>query len=154
MLSRSPGSRSGPVPAPERATHLANLGGVENGSVNNGGGHAPPAPDQVQVEVCPRFHSAVELIGRRWSGVIISVLLERPHYFAELKSTIPEISDRLLSARLRELEAAAVVQRCVHEGTPARVSYAVTDHGRALEPALRELQGWARSDWPGLPVAD
>lgn len=122
-------------------------------SENTEAGHPPPATDQAQVEVCPRFHSAVELIGRRWSGVIILVLLERPHYFSELTATIPDISDRLLSARLRELESAAVVQRCVHPGTPSRVSYALTDHGRGLEPVVRELFDWARGEWPGLPEA-
>lgn len=101
--------------------------------------------------MCPRFHSAVELIGRRWSGVIIWALVQRPHYFADLSATIPQMSDRLLSARLRELEAASVVERCVHPGTPARVSYALTEYGRGLEPAVRELFTWARSDWPGIP---
>ena len=98
--------------------------------------------------VCPDFHAAVELIGRRWAGAIVWALAERPHYFAELVQAIPGLSDRLLSRRLRELEAEGLVERSVHEGTPPRVSYALTAKGRELEPPLRELGQWARR-WNG-----
>jgi DNA-binding HxlR family transcriptional regulator len=94
---------------------------------------------------CPDFHAAIELIGRRWAGAIIWALAERPHYFAELTASVPGLSDRLLSRRLRELEAAGLVERSVHDGTPARVSYALTEKGRALGPALSELKDWARA---------
>ncbi|HKJ37053.1 MAG TPA: helix-turn-helix domain-containing protein [Solirubrobacterales bacterium] len=94
--------------------------------------------------VCPRFHAAVELIGRRWAGVILFSLLSGPLYFRELGAAVPEMSDRLLSQRLRELEAEGLVQRCVHDGPPARVSYALTDAGRDLEPAIAELHDWAQ----------
>jgi DNA-binding HxlR family transcriptional regulator len=104
----------------------------------NGGG----AP----VRVSPHFHAAIELIGRRWTGAILWSLRERPHYFAELTTSVPGLSDRLLSRRLRELEAAGLVERSVSERPPARVSYALTEKGRALEPALEELADWA-GDW-------
>ena len=94
--------------------------------------------------VCPAFHAAIELVGRRWSGAIIYALATRPHFFAELLQAVPGISDRLLSQRLRELESEGLVARSVHEGPPARVSYALTEKGRELSPALRELRGWAR----------
>ena len=94
--------------------------------------------------VCPHFHAAIELIGRRWTGAILWALAERPHFFAELVAAVPGISDRLLSARLRELEAEGLVERSVHDGSPARVSYALTEKGRSIAPALRELRGWAR----------
>lgn len=100
------------------------------------------------VRVCPDYHAAVEMIGRRWSGAILWVLTERPHYFAELSLSIPGLSDRLLSRRLRELEAEGLVERSVQEGTPPRVSYSLTEKGRALEPAIRELRGWAKR-WNG-----
>lgn len=100
------------------------------------------------MRVCPHFHTAIELIGKRWAGAILWALTERPHYFAELSLAIPGLSDRLLSRRLRELEAEGVVERSVHEGTPARVSYALTEKGRALEPAIRELRSWAKR-WNG-----
>lgn len=94
--------------------------------------------------ICPRFHAAVELIGRRWVGVIIVTLLSGPHYFRDLGAAVPEMSDRLLSRRLRELEREGLVERSVHDGPPARVSYALTDAGRALEPVIDELHDWAQ----------
>jgi len=100
------------------------------------------------VRVCPHFHNAVELIGKRWAGAILWALTERPHYFAELSLAIPGLSDRLLSRRLRELEAEGLVERSVHDGSPARVSYALTEKGTALEPAIRELRSWAKR-WNG-----
>lgn len=109
-----------------------------DGAAANGGGDL--------VRVAPDFHAAVELIGRRWTGAILWALGERPHYFAELTTSVPGLSDRLLSRRLRELEDAGLVARSVSDGPPARVSYALTEKGRALEPALTELAEWAR-DW-------
>ena len=97
---------------------------------------------------CPHFHAAVELIGRRWAGAILYALVERPHYFRELGAAVPGMSDRLLSQRLRELEAEGLVERSVHDGPPARVSYDLTRVGRGLEPAIRELHDWAQ-DWRG-----
>ena len=98
--------------------------------------------------VCPHFHAAVELIGRRWAGAILWALTERPHYFKELRLTVPGLSDRLLSQRLRELEAEGLVERSVHPGPPARVRYGLTEKGRALRPAIRELRAWA-CHWNG-----
>ena len=94
--------------------------------------------------VCPHFHAAIELIGKRWTGAIVSVLAERPRRFGELAKAVPGLSDRLLSRRLRELEAEDMVERSVHAGTPLRVSYALTEKGRALRPAIRELHSWAQ----------
>ena len=98
--------------------------------------------------ICPEFHHAVELIGKRWAGVIIWALAERDHYFGELCHAIPGLSDRLLSRRLRELEAEGLVRRVVHPGTPPRVSYGLTEKGHALGPAISELSAWARR-WNG-----
>lgn len=111
-------------------------------------------PDGAEPEtVCPNFHAAVELIGRRWAGAILFALLEGPLFFRDLRSAVPGVSDRLLSQRLRELESEGLVRRCVHDGPPARVSYALSDLGRGLEPALARLhewaQGWEASDAPG-----
>jgi DNA-binding HxlR family transcriptional regulator len=94
--------------------------------------------------VCSDFHAAIEMIGRRWTGAILWSLSDEPLYFADLSVAVPGISDRLLSTRLRELEAEGLVERSVHAGAPARVSYALSAKGRALQPALRELRDWAR----------
>ncbi len=91
------------------------------------------------------FLAATDLIGRRWAAAILWALARRPLYFAGVAASVPGLSDRLLSRRLRELEAAGLVQRSVHDGHPARVSYALTEKGRALEPVLAGLDDWARS---------
>ena len=95
--------------------------------------------------VCPHFHEAVELVGRRWTGAILFSLIDGPLYFRELLAAVPGVSDRLLSQRLRELEAEGLVERSVHEGSPARVSYCLSEEGEALKPALGELYAWAQS---------
>jgi DNA-binding HxlR family transcriptional regulator len=109
---------------------------------------APAWPTGRAARLCPDFHRAVELIGKRWAGAILWVLSERPHFFAELSQAVPGMSDRLLSCRLRELEAEGLVKREVHTGTPLRVSYALTEKGSALGPAIRELGAWAKH-WNG-----
>ncbi|MEV4875683.1 winged helix-turn-helix transcriptional regulator [Streptomyces cyaneofuscatus] len=84
-----------------------------------------------------------ELFGKRWTGPIVSVLLQRPVHFAELRRAIPGISERMLSDRLSELGAAGLVIREVDEGPPLRVAYRLTEAGAAMEPALKELGRWA-----------
>jgi DNA-binding HxlR family transcriptional regulator len=93
--------------------------------------------------LCARFHKAVELIGRRWSGAIIQILLNGPSRYAELRSAIPDITDRMLSERLRELEEEDIVARTVVPETPVRVEYSLTSKGRALAPALTAIAHWA-----------
>jgi DNA-binding HxlR family transcriptional regulator len=95
-------------------------------------------------EVCPHFHAAIELIGKRWTGAIVCALTERPLRFGELASAVPGLSDRLLSQRLRELEDAGVVEREVEAGSPVRVTYSLTEKGAELRPAIAELRVWAR----------
>jgi DNA-binding HxlR family transcriptional regulator len=92
---------------------------------------------------CPRFHRAVELVGRRWTGAIIRLLLLGPQRFSELAAAVPGISDRLLAERLRELEAAGIVRRMVDDGPPVRVGYVLTESGAELEPTVRALATWA-----------
>jgi DNA-binding HxlR family transcriptional regulator len=97
-------------------------------------------------QVCPHFHVAVELIGRRWAGAILYTLADGPLHFAELKETVPGMSDRLLSCRLKELEQAGLVSREVQPGNRVRVSYELTAKGHSLEPVMGELRDWAR-EW-------
>jgi DNA-binding HxlR family transcriptional regulator len=92
---------------------------------------------------CPRYHHAVELVGRRWSGALIRVLLHGRARYHELRDAIPDISDRMLSERLRELEVEGVIERAVVPETPVRVEYELTEKGRALEPVVRALAAWA-----------
>ncbi len=94
-------------------------------------------------QLCARFHRAVELIGGRWTGAVIQLLLNGRMRFAELRGAIPEISDRMLSERLRELEAEGILARIVVPETPVRVEYELTEKGRALEHALAAVGRWA-----------
>src|SRR5260370_41188206 len=87
-------------------------------------------------ELCVRFHQASELIGRRWTGAIIFVLLKSRCRFATLREAIPDITDRMLSERLQELELEEIVERTVVPETPVRVEYALTKKGRALPSAF------------------
>jgi DNA-binding HxlR family transcriptional regulator len=94
---------------------------------------------------CSAYHQAIELIGKRWTGAILFVLLDGPLRFSEVKLLVPDLSDRLLSERLKELEAEGIVERRVIDEMPVRVEYALTEKGIALEPAVRSLKAWARS---------
>jgi DNA-binding HxlR family transcriptional regulator len=96
-------------------------------------------------ECCTLYHQAVEMVGKRWTGAILMVLLDGPLRFSEIRSLVPDLSDRLLSERLKELEAEGIVDRRVLEGTPVRVEYALSEKGRALEPAVRALKAWANA---------
>jgi DNA-binding HxlR family transcriptional regulator len=95
---------------------------------------------------CPLYHEAVELIGRRWTGAIVAVLLAGgPMRFSEIAHAVPRMSDRLLSERMKELEARGVVERHIDPGPPVKVEYMLTPMGRSLEPALNALRAWAQN---------
>jgi DNA-binding HxlR family transcriptional regulator len=107
--------------------------------------------------LCSRFHRASELIGRRWTGAIIYVLLKSRCRFATLRDAIPDITDRMLSERLQELEQEGIVERTVVPETPVRVEYALTRKGRALTSAFDAIAAWAER-WielePAVPEPD
>src|SRR5215831_12540429 len=94
-------------------------------------------------ELCTRYHRASELIGRRWTGAIIFVLIKTRCRFATLRDAIPDITDRMLSDRLQELEEEGIVERTVIPETPVRVEYALTRKGRALSSPIEAITEWA-----------
>jgi DNA-binding HxlR family transcriptional regulator len=104
--------------------------------------------------ICARFHEAVELIGSRWTGAVIQALLRGPTRYATIRAAIPDISDRMLSDRLRILELEGLVERHVVPETPVRVEYQLTEKGSSLERALGALGEWAERwiDLPGSPA--
>lgn len=104
-------------------------------------------------EVCPHFHAAIELIGKRWSGAIIWALSDGSLRYGELKRAIPGLSDRLLSQRLRELEESGLMARTVEDGLPAKVTYELTEKGIALKPAIQALRQWA-CHWQEDPLPE
>src|SRR6266550_622031 len=115
-----------------------------------GARRARQAKGAKSVACCPYYHEAIELIGKRWTGAIVGVLLNAPAEgegglrFSQIAQAVPELSDRLLSERMKELEARGVVERTVLSGPPVHVEYRLTEMGRALQPALSELRDWAR----------
>ncbi len=108
---------------------------VEYSARSNGETRAPGC--------CPLYHEAVELVGRRWTGAILRVLMDGPLRFSEIAQAVPELSDRLLSERMKQLEARGMVSRRVLPGPPVKVEYSLSRMGRELQPALSELERWA-----------
>ena len=113
--------------------------------------------DRKRTEVESMFSHAVELIGGRWSGALIQTLLQGPVRYAVIKGAIPDITDRMLSERLRYLETEGVLTRRVVPESPVRVEYELTEKGRSLETALQEIANWAQrwipADEAELPPA-
>src|SRR5437016_7137876 len=103
--------------------------------------------------LCARFHRASELIGRRWTGAIIFVLLGSRCRFATLRDAIPDITDRMLSERLQELEQEGIVERTVIPESPVRVEYSLTPKGRALASAVDAISEWAHK-WSKPAASD
>lgn len=99
-----------------------------------------------QMRICPHYHHAIELIGRRWTGAILSAMLQGANRFTDIVHLVPGLSDRLLSERLKELEAEGIVVRSVHAETPVRVEYHLTEKGRDLSDVTDAVQHWA-SKW-------
>ena len=95
---------------------------------------------------CPYYHRAVELVGRRWTGAVLRAMFAGISRFSDLTETIPGLSDRMLSERLKELEAEGLTVRLVIPETPVRIEYRLTEKGRALESVIEALSGWAE-EW-------
>lgn len=93
--------------------------------------------------LCPRFHKAIELIGGRWTGALVRLLMGGRARFAELRDAIPEISDRMLSERLRVLESEGIITRHVLPDPPIRVEYELTQKGKELQKSLEAIGQWA-----------
>ncbi|MBT2289835.1 helix-turn-helix transcriptional regulator [Paenibacillus albidus] len=93
-------------------------------------------------DLCPRLQKSMDIIGRRWTGLIIYQLLQGPQRFSAIEASLP-VSGRLLSERLKELEQEGIVLREVFPETPVRIQYSLTDKGLALKAVIRDLQQWS-----------
>src|ERR1700688_2055141 len=102
-------------------------------------------------QVCSRFHRAIELIGSRWTGAIVQTLLQGRTRYAAIKAAIPDLTDRMLSERLRSLEAENLVLRIVVPDSPVRVEYDLTPKGHELQNAVKEIGALAER-W--IPLDD
>ena len=94
-------------------------------------------------QLCRKFHHASELIGRRWTGAILYVLMGTRCRFTTLREAIPDITDRMLSERLQELEEEGIVERTVIPDTPVRVEYALSVKGKGLASTIEAISVWA-----------
>jgi DNA-binding HxlR family transcriptional regulator len=113
-------------------------------------------------DFCPHFHHAIELIGRRWTGVVLRSMLHGTTRFSDIAAAVPNLSDKMLAERLKELESEGMITRRVIPAMPVRVEYELTDKGRALNVVVEALGDWAdrwigpcpeRSDTPAKPAA-
>jgi DNA-binding HxlR family transcriptional regulator len=84
----------------------------------------------------------MNLLGKKWTGLIIWSLMEGTRRFSEMSSYVPGLSDRLLSQRLQELEEVGIVERRVHGGRPVLVQYTLTEKGLALGPVVEAIYQW------------
>ena len=100
----------------------------------------------LDTELCTTTDQAWAVLGKRWSGLIIDLLLQRPARFSEIERGVPGLSNRVLGERLRELEALGLVVRNVDPGPPIAATYALTARGEGLRPALDALRTWANAD--------
>ncbi len=95
-------------------------------------------------QMCPRYEHAIQLLGKRWTGLILDALMGGPRRFCELTATVEGLSDRVLSDRLRELELEGVIERVVYPQIPVRVEYRLTEKGRDLKPVVDAIHIWAQ----------
>jgi DNA-binding HxlR family transcriptional regulator len=102
---------------------------------------------------CPAFHKAVELIGKRWTGAILRAMRAGCVRFSDISDAVPGLHDRLLSERLKELEAEGVVERVVIPETPVRIEYHLTTKGSALDSVMDSISDWAH-DWVTIDPDD
>ena len=108
-------------------------------------GHRLPA-------MCTSFFQLMDLLSRRWTGLILRVLMSGPRRFNQVLAAVPGLSDPLLTQRLRELQARGLVTRNVLPDSPVRVEYELTEAGRDLDRAVCALAEWAEKWW-GKPAA-
>lgn len=93
--------------------------------------------------MCPKFEYAFELLGKRWTGLIIRTLLSGQKRFSDISEAIPNMSARMLTERFKELEKEGIIMRTVYPETPVRIEYELTEKGTELQAAMDEIQQWA-----------
>ena len=93
--------------------------------------------------MCPKFENAFELLGKRWTGLIIRTLMGGQKRFSDISETIPNISARMLTERFKELEKEEIIIRKVYPETPVRIEYELSEKGRELQVVMDEIQKWA-----------
>ena len=103
--------------------------------------------------MCPRFEKAVDLLSKRWVALIVFVLMPGPRRFGEIESCLSNLSGKVLSDRLKEMEIEGIIERTVYPEMPVRIEYSLTLKGTALAPILGEIGNWS-TDWIELGVTN
>ena len=93
-----------------------------------------------------KIQKAFEILGKKWSGLVLYTLLEDPMRFTDIRRNIPELSDRVLAERLKELERLQLVKRNVYTRIPVKVEYELTKKGKELEKSMRDIEIWAEDN--------
>jgi DNA-binding HxlR family transcriptional regulator len=93
--------------------------------------------------MCPKFENAFELLGKRWTGLIIRTLMSGQKRFSDIAEAIPNMSARMLTERFKELEKEGIITRKVYPEIPVRIEYELSEKGKELEAAMDEIQKWA-----------
>ena len=101
-------------------------------------------------QMCKRYEHAIQLLGKRWTGLILDTLMAGPRRFCEMTAAVEGLSDRVLSDRLRELEDEGIIERVVYPQIPVRVEYRLTEKGYDLKPVVDAIHEWAEK-WIPLP---
>lgn len=90
---------------------------------------------------CP-VEATLEIIGGKWKGAILFHLLEKSYRFGELKRTMPNITQHMLTKQLRELEAEGIINRKVYAQVPPKVEYSITEYGETLRELIMMMRDW------------
>ncbi len=101
---------------------------------------------RLSLTICRQFQTAADLLGKRWTALVVQQLKEGPRRYSDLAGKLDVVSERVLIQRLKELEGAGVVERRVYGEQPVRVEYRLTDKGRALSRVIGSLERWA-NEW-------
>ena len=95
-------------------------------------------------QICPKYEGAIQILGKRWTGLIIDVLLRGASRFKEIRESVPHMSDKILSERLKELEEQEILVRRVYSETPVRIEYELTEKGKELRPVIESIHEWGQ----------
>ncbi|OJF95364.1 helix-turn-helix domain-containing protein [Alkalibacterium sp. 20] len=93
--------------------------------------------------ICPKFEQSFAILGKKWTGLIIDVLLDGPRRFKDLSQSISGVSDRVLVERLKELEKEGIVTKDLDDSCDMKSGYCLTEKGKALKNVMIEVQEWA-----------
>lgn len=104
-----------------------------------------------EFEMCPRFEKAVDFLSKRWVSLIVFVLMPGPRRFGEIENCLSNLSGKVLSDRLKEMETEGIIERTVYPEMPVRIEYSLTPKGTALAPILGEISNWS-TEWIELGV--